>query len=33
MSTARIMQLHIGKGRTVGQAIIDIIDYANNLLY
>ena len=30
MATTRIMPLHIGKGRTVGQAISDIIDYAEN---
>lgn len=30
MATTRIMPLHIGKGRTFGQAISDIIDYAEN---
>ena len=30
MATTRIMPLHTGKGRTVGQAISDIIDYAEN---
>lgn len=30
MATTRIMPLHIGKGRTVGQAISDIIDYVEN---
>lgn len=28
MATTRIMPLHVGKGRTEGQAISDIIDYA-----
>ena len=27
MATTRIMPLHAGKGRTVGKAISDIIDY------
>ena len=30
MATTRIMPLHAGKGRTVGQAISDIIDYVAN---
>ena len=30
MATTRIMPLHTGKGRTVGQAISDIIDYVEN---
>lgn len=30
MATTRIMPLHCGKGRTVGQAISDIIDYVKN---
>lgn len=30
MATTRIMSLHIGKGRTVGTAISDIIDYVEN---
>lgn len=30
MATTRLMPLHIGKGRTVGQAISDIIDYTEN---
>ena len=30
MATTRIMPLHTGKGRTVGQAIADIIDYVND---
>ena len=30
MATTRIMPLHIGKGRTVGKAIQDIIDYVEN---
>lgn len=30
MATTRIMSLHIGKGRTVGKAIQDIIDYVEN---
>ena len=30
MATTRIMSLHIGKGRTVGKAISDIIDYVEN---
>ncbi len=30
MATTRIMSLHIGKGRTVGKAISDIIDYVKN---
>ena len=30
MATTRIMPLHIGKGRTVGKAISDIIDYVKN---
>lgn len=30
MVTIRIMSLHIGKGRTVSQAISDIIDYVEN---
>lgn len=30
MATTRIMSLHTGKGRTVGTAISDIIDYAEN---
>lgn len=28
MATTRIIPLHTGKGRTVGKAISDIIDYA-----
>ena len=28
MATTRLMPLHTGKGRTVGQAISDIIDLA-----
>ena len=31
MATTRIMPLHAGKGRTVGKAISDIIDYVKNL--
>ena len=30
MATTRIMPLHTGKGRTVGKAISDIIDYVEN---
>ncbi len=30
MATTRIMPLHIGKGRTVGTAISDILDYVQN---
>ena len=30
MATTRIMPLHAGKGRTVGKAISDIIDYVKN---
>lgn len=30
MATTRIMPLHTGKGRSVGQAISDIIDYVKN---
>ena len=30
MATTRLMPLHTGKGRTVGQAIRDIIDYTEN---
>lgn len=30
MATTRLMPLHIGKGRTVGTAITDIIDYVAN---
>ena len=30
MATTRIMPLHSGKGRTVGKAISDIIDYVEN---
>ena len=30
MATTRIMPLHIGKDRTVSQAISDIIDYVEN---
>ena len=30
MATTRIMSLHTGKGRTVGKAIRDIIDYVEN---
>ena len=30
MATTRLMPLHTGKGRTVGQAIGDIIDYTEN---
>ena len=30
MATTRIMPLHTGKGRTVGQAISAIIDYVEN---
>ena len=30
MATTRIMPLHTGKGRTVGRAISDIIDYVKN---
>ena len=30
MATSRLMPLHTGKGRTVGQAISDIIDYTEN---
>ena len=29
MATTRLMPLHTGKGRTVGQAISAIIDYAD----
>lgn len=30
MATTRIMPLHCGKGRTVGRAISDILDYVKN---
>ena len=30
MATTRLMPLHTGKGRTVGQAISDILDYTEN---
>ncbi len=30
MSTTRLMPLYTGKGRTVGQAISDILDYSKN---
>ena len=30
MATTRLMPLHIGKGRTIGTAISDILDYAKN---
>ena len=30
MATTRIMPLHTGKGRTMGKAICDIIDYVKN---
>ena len=30
MSTTRLMPLHVGKGRSVGTAISDILDYAKN---
>ena len=30
MATTRIIPLHAGKGRTVGKAISDIIDYVKN---
>ena len=30
MATTRLMPLHTGKDRTVGQAISDIIDYTEN---
>lgn len=30
MATTRLMPLHAGKGRTVGQGIRDIIDYTEN---
>ena len=30
MATTSIMPLHAGKGRTVGKAISDIIDYVKN---
>ena len=30
MATTRLMPLHTGKGRTVGTAIQDIIDYVEN---
>ena len=30
MATTRLMPLHTGKGRTVGQAICDILDYSQN---
>jgi hypothetical protein len=30
MATARLMPLHIGKGRGVGTAISDILDYVEN---
>ena len=30
MATTRIMSLHTGKGRSVGKAIRDIIDYVEN---
>lgn len=30
MATTRLMPLHVGKGRSVGTAISDIIDYVKN---
>lgn len=30
MATTRLMPLHTGKGRTVGQAVSDILDYSKN---
>ena len=30
MATTRIMPLHTGKGRSVGNAIRDILDYVEN---
>ena len=30
IATTRLIPLHTGKGRTVGQAVSDIIDYAEN---
>lgn len=30
MATTRLMPLHTGKGRTVGTAIADILDYVKN---
>lgn len=30
MATTKIMPLHTGKGRTIGQAVSDIIDYVEN---
>ena len=30
MATTRIMPLHIGKGRSMGTAISDILDYVEN---
>ena len=30
MATTRIMPLHTGKGRSVGTAIRDILDYVKN---
>ena len=30
MATTRLMPLHVGKGRTVGRAIRDIISYVKN---
>ena len=30
MATTSIMPLHIGKGRTMGRAISDILDYVEN---
>ena len=30
MATTRIMPLHTGKGRTVGEAISDILNYSKN---
>jgi len=30
MATTRLMPLHTGKGRTVGQAISGVIDYTEN---
>ena len=31
MSTTRLMPLHTGKGRSVGAALRDIIDYVEDL--
>ena len=30
MATTRIMPLHIGKGRTIGKAVREILDYVKN---